>query len=77
MLSIPEGRLDQERVILLDLVERDCQVYGQSHINTSPVLGRLIALLRTQGDFAAIRDLSQGWMRELLDMPRETEPLSE
>ena len=57
-----QGRLDEERRILLDLVERNCWVYGQAHINTSPVLGRLIALLRTQGDFAAIRDLSQGWM---------------
>jgi eukaryotic-like serine/threonine-protein kinase len=69
-----QGRLDEARRILLDLVERNSRVYGLAHVNNSQALGLLIALLRTQGDFAVIRDLCQGWAREMLDTPLEADP---
>jgi serine/threonine protein kinase len=38
------------------------------------VCANYVDALREQGDAAAIRDLCQGWVRDLLEMPREADP---
>jgi tetratricopeptide (TPR) repeat protein len=65
------GRADEARMLYVDTVGRLSQVYGISHIQVSSPLGGLLELLRSERDYAAIRDLCEGWLRELLAMPPE------
>jgi tetratricopeptide (TPR) repeat protein len=66
-----DGRLQEARRLYFDVADRSVRMYGLSHIASSGGIGGLIAVLRQQRDFAAIRDLCEGWIRELLVMPPE------
>ncbi len=68
-----DGQLDEARRLWSDVVERSARVYGLSHIACSYPMGQLFAVLRQLGDYPAIRDLCEGWIRELLAMPPETD----
>jgi serine/threonine protein kinase len=69
-----QGRADEARPLWLETVNRSAQVYGLCHIQTSPHIGFLFSLLTEQHDYATIRDLCEGWLRELLAMPPEPDP---
>jgi tetratricopeptide (TPR) repeat protein len=66
-----EGRLQEARRLYFEMVDRRGRMYGLTHILSSGPLYGLIAVLRQQGDYAALRDLCEGWIRELLAMPPE------
>jgi tetratricopeptide (TPR) repeat protein len=66
-----QGRAEEARLFYLDAVNRCVQVYGLCHIRTSSSIGGLFSMLTKQRDYAAIRDLCEGWTRELLAMPPE------
>ena len=55
--------------MFFDAVDRSVRTYGISHISSSGPIGGLIGLLSQQGDYAAIRDLCEDWIRELLAKP--------
>jgi serine/threonine protein kinase/tetratricopeptide (TPR) repeat protein len=69
-----QGRADEARQIYLETISRFAQVYGLSHKATRLVIGYLFSLLKEQRDYAAIRDLCEGWLRELLAIPPELDP---
>jgi hypothetical protein len=66
-----QGRAEEARLLYLGAVNRCAQVYGLCHIRTSSSIGGLFSMLEKQRDYAAIRDLCEGWIRELLAMPPE------
>jgi tetratricopeptide (TPR) repeat protein len=68
------GRAEEARLLLLESVNRRVQFYGLCHIQTSAVINDLFSLLREQRDYAAIRDLCEGWIREILTWPPEPDP---
>jgi hypothetical protein len=63
----------EARRLYLDVIDRSRQVYGLSHIACSNPIGGLFDTLRLQGDVAAIRELCEGWIRELLARPPESD----
>jgi serine/threonine protein kinase/tetratricopeptide (TPR) repeat protein len=68
---LKQGRTGEARALLMEAVNRALALYGLPHIKVSGPMGRLFAVLREQRDYAAIRDLCEGWLRELLAMPPE------
>jgi tetratricopeptide (TPR) repeat protein len=68
------GRLDEARDVYLDALDRKRQVHGLSHIACSAAIGGLISVARQQGDYAAIHDLCQGWIQELMALPPDPDP---
>jgi serine/threonine protein kinase len=66
-----QGRREESLRLHLEAVNRNAQVYGLPHVQTSSPMGHLFDLLTEKRDYAAIRDLCEGWIRELLDMPPE------
>jgi serine/threonine protein kinase/tetratricopeptide (TPR) repeat protein len=66
-----QGRAEEARRLQLETVNRFAQVYGLCHIQTSSPINYLFSLLWEQRDYAAIRNLCEGWIRELLAMPPE------
>jgi hypothetical protein len=71
---LQQGRTDEARQLWLETVNRNAQVFGLCHINTSVPIGTLFSILREQRDFAAIRDFCEGWIREILTWPPEPDP---
>jgi hypothetical protein len=69
-----QGRAVEARALWLDTVNRYVQVYGLCHIQTSPHIGFLFSLLTEQHDYATIRDLFEGWIREIFSWPPEPDP---
>jgi tetratricopeptide (TPR) repeat protein len=69
-----QGRIGEARALLMEAVNRSVAVYSIHHIKVSGAIGRLFDVLREQRDYAAIRDLCEGWLRELLAMPPEADP---
>jgi serine/threonine protein kinase/tetratricopeptide (TPR) repeat protein len=69
-----QGRDYEARRLQLEALNRFAQVYGLWHIQTAHAINDLFYLLKKERDFAAIRDLSEGWMREILAMPAELDP---
>jgi non-specific serine/threonine protein kinase/serine/threonine-protein kinase len=69
-----QGRTEDAQRLLIETIDRFKQVYGLSHINTSAQIGLLWETLRAEHDYAAIRDLSERWLRELLATPDEVDP---
>jgi eukaryotic-like serine/threonine-protein kinase len=66
-----EGRIDEARMLQLETVNRFAQAYGLCHIQTSPQIGDLLSLLKEQRNYFAIRDLCEGWLRDVLASPLE------
>jgi hypothetical protein len=52
-------------------LNRHVQAYGLLHVRSSGPIDRLFTTLLAQRDYATIRDLCEGWIRELLAMPPE------
>jgi tetratricopeptide (TPR) repeat protein len=69
-----DGQLQEAQRLFLDVVDRLGRVYGLSHIGCSNPMNLLIEVLRQQGDYAAIRDLCEQWLREILASPVEPDP---
>jgi serine/threonine protein kinase len=68
------GDLDEARRVYLETIDRSRSLYGLSHGRISNPMGHLFEILRSQGDYAALRDLSQRWLREVLASPIEPDP---
>jgi tetratricopeptide (TPR) repeat protein len=66
-----QGRLDEARRVQLRTLNRYVQAYGLVHIRLSGVIDMLFTTLKAQRDYATIRDLCEGWIRDLLAMPPE------
>jgi tetratricopeptide (TPR) repeat protein len=64
-----DGELQEALRLYSDVVDRTARTYGLPHVNCSGPIYGLIAVLRQQGALTAIRDLCEGWIRELLAMP--------
>jgi non-specific serine/threonine protein kinase/serine/threonine-protein kinase len=73
-LFAEDGRLEEARPLFFDVVERSVRAVGLAHISCSAPIHELFAVLRRQGDYAAIRDLCEGWIREILTWPPEPDP---
>jgi serine/threonine protein kinase/tetratricopeptide (TPR) repeat protein len=73
-LAREDGQLQEAQRLYLDVIDRSGRVYGLSHSICWSSIRNLIEILRQQGDYAAIRDTCQGWIRELLAEPREADP---
>jgi tetratricopeptide (TPR) repeat protein len=69
-----QGRIETARQLMMETVNRFAQTYGLCHIQTSSTIGALVSLLKEQRDYAAIRDLCEGWLREILAWPPELDP---
>jgi serine/threonine protein kinase/tetratricopeptide (TPR) repeat protein len=68
------GRLDEARALCLEAIGRKKELYGISHIQLSSNFRFLFSLLQQQSDHAAIRDLYEAWIREILAMPPDPDP---
>jgi serine/threonine protein kinase/tetratricopeptide (TPR) repeat protein len=68
-----EGKLQEARRLYSELVDRTVRVNGLSHMRTSGPMYAFLAVLRQQGDYAAIRDRCEHWIRELLAIPPEVD----
>jgi non-specific serine/threonine protein kinase/serine/threonine-protein kinase len=66
-----QGRAVEARQLHLDTVNRFAQSYGLWHNATGQMIVYLFSLLEEQGDYVAIHDLCEGWIREILAMPPE------
>jgi tetratricopeptide (TPR) repeat protein len=66
-----QGRLEEARRIQLRTLNRYFQAYGLVHPRLDWVIDMLLTTLKAQRDYAAIRDLCEGWIRDLLAMPPE------
>ena len=66
-----QGRADEARQLHLEAVNRFAEVYGLCGKPTGLEIMYLFSLLEEQRDLAAIRDLCEGWIREILAMPPE------
>jgi tetratricopeptide (TPR) repeat protein len=69
-----QGRAGEARILQLETINRFVQAFGICHIQTSGSIRELFSLLREQRDFVAIRDLCEGWIREILTWPPEPDP---
>jgi hypothetical protein len=65
------GQLEEARRVLEDSIVRHVRVYGLYDVRTSGPRGGLERLLRKQSDFAALRDMYQQRIRDLLAPPLE------
>jgi Flp pilus assembly protein TadD len=68
------GRTDEARRLYVETIDRMSHVYGLSHIYVSAQLGLLLETLRSDRDYAAIRDHWERWLRALLATPVEADP---
>jgi serine/threonine protein kinase/tetratricopeptide (TPR) repeat protein len=69
-----QGRAEEARLLTLEAVNRVAQVYGLCHIRASSSIHNLFSLLKERRDYTAIRDLCEGWIREILTRPPEPDP---
>jgi non-specific serine/threonine protein kinase/serine/threonine-protein kinase len=67
------GRADEARALYMETIDRMSQVYGLSHITLSSPIEALGEILKAEGDHAAIRDLWERWLRDLLATPVEAD----
>jgi serine/threonine-protein kinase len=65
------GDLEEARRVQLKTVNRYIQAYGLVHMRLDWVTRILLDTLNKQRDYAAIRDLCEGWIREILTWPPE------
>src|SRR5262249_25424177 len=69
-----DGQLQAAQDLYFQVIDRHRQTIGLCEIGCSSPLQGLIAVLRRQGDYLAMRDLLEGWIREVLAIPREVDP---
>ncbi|WP_152054428.1 serine/threonine-protein kinase [Tautonia marina] len=68
------GRADDARVLSFQAYDRSRQVFGPIHVQSLWKLTRLLSLLQSMGDHAAVRDVCEGWLRDFLAIPHEISP---
>jgi serine/threonine protein kinase/tetratricopeptide (TPR) repeat protein len=76
-----QGRTDEAVALLREVVAGMRAFHGspyfrdRDHGGARALYGQLVDALRDQGNWAAIRELCEGWLRELVEMPPEPDPV--
>jgi tetratricopeptide (TPR) repeat protein len=68
------GRTDEARRLYVDAIDRYGRVFGLSHMQVNPHIHPLLDLLLAERDYAAIHDLWDRWLRDLLATPVDADP---
>jgi eukaryotic-like serine/threonine-protein kinase len=71
-----QGRTDEAIALLREVVAGLRALEGSPYFGGGRYLcGELVDALRDQGNWAAVRELCEGWLRELLELPPEPDPI--
>ncbi len=68
------GRTDEARLLFLESIDRSSRLFGLCHVQTEWQWDHLMSLLHSKRDYAAIRDLCERWLREILASPIDPDP---
>jgi eukaryotic-like serine/threonine-protein kinase len=70
-----QGRIEEAVALFRDVIAGSRALHGSPYFGGGRYLcGELVDALRDQGNWAAIRELCEGWLRELLELPPEPDP---
>jgi serine/threonine protein kinase/tetratricopeptide (TPR) repeat protein len=71
-----QGRNEEAVALLREVIAGTRAFYGSPYFGSGRSLcGELVDVLRDQGNPVAIRELCEGWLRELTEMPPEPDPV--
>jgi tetratricopeptide (TPR) repeat protein len=76
LVARDQGRIDEAVALLRAVLVGMRAFHGTPYFHGGRYLcDELVGALREQGDWAAIRALCEGWLRELLELPPEPDPV--
>ncbi len=70
-----QGRIDEAVAALQEAVAGMRDLYGPLFSGNRTLCGELVYALREQGNWVTIRELCEGWIRDILVLPPEPDPV--
>jgi tetratricopeptide (TPR) repeat protein len=68
------GRMDEATRLFLEVAEGHRQTFGPTHVQTSSALSYVLDSFRRRNNWAAIRDLCERWLSDIMASPVDPDP---